>query len=281
MATVFTFRRTERIEQGIRLEPLPQHDPLEEETARSVGTVSNDLLMLAASLHDTLTAADAIASAADLLVQSADDLETIPSVASIPIAGPTKATDLQPSDRLVDKATGDPTATLTDRLSDLVFSDSCEATAVNRETSAVNPVTSAVNPVTSAVNPVKSAVNPVKSAGNSVTSAMNPVTSAVNPVTESPEELKADSSVVTTKETAGLEDAAEVASRSEEVGVVESAEERAKKRLHSRKFREYCDQDLSKDLGMAVMAEFHFVYDTDRYRPFHNLPRILPAPKLL
>ena len=79
MATVFTFRRTERIEQGIRLEPLPQHDPLEEETARSVGTVSNDLLMLAASLHDTLTAADAIASAADLLVQSADDLETIPS----------------------------------------------------------------------------------------------------------------------------------------------------------------------------------------------------------
>ena len=255
MATVFTFRRTERIEQGIRLEPLPQHDPLEEETARSVGTVSNDLLMLAASLHDTLTAADAIASAADLLVQSADDLETIPSVASIPIAGPTKATDLQPSDRLVDKATGDPTATLTDRLSDLVFSDSCEATAVNRETSAVNPVTSAVNPVTSAVNPVKSA-------GNSVTSAMNPVTSAVNPVTESPEELKADSSVVTTKETAGLEDAAEVASRSEEVGVVESAEERAKKRLHSRKFREYCDQDLSKDLGMAVMAEFHFVYDT-------------------
>ena len=208
-------------------------------------------------------------------------METIPSVASIPIAGPTKATDLQPSDRLVDKATGDPTATLTDRLSDLVFSDSCEATAVNRETSAVNPVTSAVNPVTSAVNPVKSAVNPVKSAGNSVTSAMNPVTSAVNPVTESPEELKADSSVVTTKETAGLEDAAEVASRSEEVGVVESAEERAKKRLHSRKFREYCDQDLSKDLGMAVMAEFHFVYDTDRYRPFHNLPKILPAPKLL
>jgi hypothetical protein len=33
--------------------------------------------------------------------------------------------------------------------------------------------------------------------------------------------------------------------------VTESIEERAKKRLHSRKFREYCNHDLSKDLGKS------------------------------
>jgi hypothetical protein len=50
--------------------------------------------------------------------------------------------------------------------------------------------------------------------------------------------------------------------RGKEEPSLDPIEEEAKKRLHSRKFREYCDHDLSKDLGksfttLVTLVIFH------------------------
>jgi hypothetical protein len=52
----------------------------------------------------------------------------------------------------------------------------------------------------------------------------------------------------------------------------ETLEERAKKRIHSRKFRDYCAQDLSKDLGKYGIQYFDrtgiLAHDENNYRTY-------------